>query len=1074
MSEHFYSGDLFYSQNERKETVRRSKQELADANAPMFSLADRESLLKYYTEESKKKRDELPDKYVSATSGFSISSMNRELAEAWSLQRYNGKDSASMTELKGCLTALTNKLDENVTFFDHNDIRTKVDEVTGKYKALIIACESYVFTHKSPRTIAGKARKKMAQSLLSAAVSELDMLHDAAINAFDEAKSKNATADVTLKWDDIVHHGRLRVLDHNRDDYDAALVQSAGRTVRVKHRDTKSQEYITYAMNDEDLVKCRRIVAMDALARKLSVGSLSGGDAMQTRMATMMINGKPVVACVTSGITGTTSSEYYNEDYKIKRPGSVFLTKTDPSYSEAHLKDLLSLPFIDYLCGVKGRDMKDLRTEKTDTGKGTVLGRIIADGHIEARTAFGTDFEPFPEIGDGWMDKELAEHIMGLNEKDILTMMAGVLPEEERMVVAKRLESLKGRIREKLGPDGSYPEETFKTTDSYKQMVQDPVALADKITGMKSHIPSYLDADRAMAGAAIPEEKLPEEGLLVSKKKLMEDIKEAKGKEEEALNKIITEIKAINVLFPEGSTDIAPLQEGKAALSNKLDEKFKKDHDLQAKLREYLKTSKDAKDLPNRLAVGKLLNASIHQENIVRMHVNEMCDWVDKLKKEKSQRKVAISYDELFREAMVIAQNMRRAGEFSISDLYRGMVFSEEELCERTDTESLGKLNERLKKNVKKELEKARKDAGKSEKSRDVKAIDIPDLIDKVIRTESGKVPEGFTAFIGAVKELADTGAAYLKKHDDRLINGTTAHSRISIIEDLLDLLDDEIGTFLEKGEDGALSIKRSEVKRLTDEIVKDGKKKEEITIADLCLMVKKEMLIDHEKGESAGSKHRAEKRLTDAKKRTAYKDEPFFMYSQKMDASLKSRRRNSPEVTLYADKLAELAKIPTMKVFPPEAVREYEKRRKTIKNETDRLNAESVIKNAFADVYGAFRKALDESTDAYNKYAQKQEKKFFGGVLTGQGRLDIMRNVYESGVAVHKLFTIEGKDKKLLINHDLMMQQVDILLKSGMKYEDITFMDIIVQTRKFQAEEAKKQKAGEKKGWNPFSKKKK
>lgn len=86
--------------------------------------------------------------------------------------KFNFKDSKQMQDVKLAMEQITNKMQETIPQEDKEELRTQFASLTEAYANLIRACQNYLEGHPHPRTIAGKARKRLVNGTLTMAKKE--------------------------------------------------------------------------------------------------------------------------------------------------------------------------------------------------------------------------------------------------------------------------------------------------------------------------------------------------------------------------------------------------------------------------------------------------------------------------------------------------------------------------------------------------------------------------------------------------------------------------------------------------------------------------------------------------------------------------------------------------------------------------------------------------------------------------------------------------------------------------------------------------------------------------------------
>lgn len=93
--------------------------------------------------------------------------------------KFNFKDSKQMQDVKLAMEQITNKMQETIPQEDKEELRTQFASLTEAYANLIRACQNYLEGHPHPRTIAGKARKRLVNGTLTMAKKEAAGLSNA-------------------------------------------------------------------------------------------------------------------------------------------------------------------------------------------------------------------------------------------------------------------------------------------------------------------------------------------------------------------------------------------------------------------------------------------------------------------------------------------------------------------------------------------------------------------------------------------------------------------------------------------------------------------------------------------------------------------------------------------------------------------------------------------------------------------------------------------------------------------------------------------------------------------------------
>ncbi|MBQ9437818.1 MAG: hypothetical protein IJU50_05750 [Lachnospiraceae bacterium] len=1113
------SRELFREQENRTITRTLTEEEMRLGNAPLISLADMRQLqnvgpaldaqeqrlqdMRTRTQQNmppvlqsganignlrqEGQENPLTETYISITSGYSITALKDDLFGLWKYQRFNNKDSADMQDLKAKLTALTDQFSMQVSFSNREDVRDRCGEMREKYQALVLSCEHYLSGHKSPWTIAGKARKSMAEKLLKASQAELDMLEDSAMNCFEEAKAvSSGEGAVSMQWDRILHNGRIRTINTERDHITLKRRGNSNVT-EILREGTNEREILTVARNEQELQECRKIVAMSRLAQALGCGNLSGGEEMNTRMTTMIIDGKTVQGCITSGVTKKTMEDYRRENAAVSRPGADVLDQRQASYSAEHLQGLLILPFLDYLCGVNDRAESDINTGKTETSRGVSLGRIQANAHGKAGGAFGQEAEPFPgTLQNVWMDTDFAEKILQMDGSEIYGMLTGVLEDNERQAVLSRFHNLQDKIRETAGIGGMQRDEqgvahlnrdplpqNFKDRAALEEQVRHPDSLAAYAQSQENGFHKLLNA--SVLSNAIANNQTGAEpnlfGQLVPLGDLVREIKSPAG--DSVLSEIVQNLPGMAAAFEEKRREKVPFGDGRDAVLLAINSQLLDIKALQDACRTYLKRSKGEGDFSNRYAVGRLLSASEYQERLYKEHAAAMYGWVQRLGQQHTDRDFSMTFEELFKESMTIAQRRGNAGSFDVGDMYQNVTLSEQELCEKTGTEGFGTLGAKLHHSL-----KSREDRGKTN-SEIIK--NVYDRLQEVREYQNSPLSRGFNGFVDKLNGLVRACNEYITKQEEHLLGGritSDGRERLDIVDELQDMIQEEFNTIFERKEDGRIAVREAEVERLANSCVSDTKTRDQVTFLDISLALKRNLLMEQEMAYSQGRSLKAKERNRQRSRRSNTEQEaerlrqragkgpesfvekdPVSLEKElaaksgkaslneladRLDVLLENRKKNSKEIMDCADLLNELAELKNEPIFTQYDRNAYnealESRRAGVSSGSDpdiRLQNNAVSQmNRFVDKMNAFVRARDA-------YLDKQNSRIFGGTITGQERMDILEQAYEIGRWEHGSFCETDAEGKTRFVPEKLVARIKSLLQAGKPLDQICLTDL-------------------------------
>lgn len=853
-------------QIERQESIERTKKETQAPNAALLSLADRkqffdtETVLGEHEKRLEAMRNALKDglpplyeatdkvgnvrmtektrasteQYISVTSGYDIRSMRDELKSAWKYQRYFRKDSDDMARLRSDLDAVADEMNKEITFSSYDEIREHCKEMQTKYGKLILSCENYLKTHQSPHSIAGKARKGMAQRLIKAAVAEMDMLEDSAINCFDEAKlADSKITALTVKWDDILHHGRIKV-DQDADHTSESMADYIRNSYELRDKKSDKHDVFTVIRDVGQINESHHIVAMSKLAEAMGLAELGGGGSMHTRMSSMIYHGKPVFGCVTTSLKYNESGHALVENGWHKRPGRDVLTPPETLKSAEFVKGELALPFLDYLCGITERELKKTECEKTETDRGIVLGAMHASSHLPAKHGFEADFSEFAPPEGTVISHELALKIQSLQEEDVLIMTATLLDEKERENLKKRLKSL-------------------------KKWVSDHDEAADT---------AY---NRKVREETTPKEKKEEVTTekLTPLKELAGKIKEPVGKNKDKLASYLSAVDDIVEEFDDSLADKIPLTAGWDTVKKAIDEQYSDMHGMIDSLEEYIKQSKDDNDFVNRVAVRRLILAIQYQEAAYREHAEKMTNWAQSLIADHTDRTFDISFKQVYRESSLIAQRTKNDISFPVEEAQTAKqrkatrdaddskekseaIALEKKYARRIGQKSLHELTEKLDDMIDSRSSNSGEiqDYGK-ELARVVAKKDEP-IYGPKAAVEYAKakrsadaersylvsaVTDRLTEYSRLVNELTEARDAYVLKQDGLLTGGVIRGSgRMKLMDEAYHTCVWEHDAFVDQK--NPKFVDSSKIMEFVKDLMESGRPLEEITLTDLTNMM--------------------------------------------------------------------------------------------------------------------------------------------------------------------------------------------------------------------------------------------
>ncbi len=871
------SSGYFDEQLESKNTMVRTEKERQMEHAPLVSLADQgqlmdtKGILSDHEKALKKYRETLKDglpseyrpvkdekflvgmtsettdsteSYISVTSGYDIRSMEKELLGAWKYQRYFRSDSEDMKRLKRDLHALTEEMRNDFKLRNMPDIRIKCEHMRTFYAKLILSCENYLDNHKNPHSIAGKARKSMADRLIKAATAEMNMLEDSAINCYEEALSVNRaklTDGVEIKWEDIVHHGRMKVVKTSAT-YEAKGVTKGDsvNTYELMDRETGKHDMLTVAHETAQADGCLRIVAMSKVADALGLSTLGGsGENMYTRMTTRIIDGNTVYGCITTGLTEQNDYGYSSENSAYRRPNDAYLPKRVTYEGEGYIKGKMAIPFLDYLCGVTERDPKYMECERKETDDGTELGEIRTTPHHFAKKGFGGAFTEFAPPEGTVVSPELVKKIIELKEEDLIHSLVGFLSREERALVVKRLQSLKNWVTSNAVPGYIYEE---KVKEKVKEPETQEVDFIEKLTPLD---------------------------------KLAKAIGEPQGKNKKEQAALLDGLNDTIEQFNDDLYEQAPVYKGWDEVKAKIDSQYEPIHEMNEKLRTYLENADEEEDYINRVAIGRLLMASEYQEQAYRKQAESVCNWVAKFKKANSSRKFDFSFNKLYTDASLIAQRSGiniRFPEVKPRNTKERMAKREMDAVTRDETaisierdysakvghKSLHDLTEKLDKMLESRDKNSDeiKDYGKelgivvaikddpifgpnaAEEYRKAKATSPDALKSFLVNATVTK----FDRYFEAVNNLTDARNAYFEKQDKHLFQGViTGESRMNLMDEAYKTCVWEHDGIQDKTYKKGSRVDVDRLQDYVQRIINSGKSIEKITLTDITNM----MLLD-------------------------------------------------------------------------------------------------------------------------------------------------------------------------------------------------------------------------------------
>ncbi len=969
------------------------------------------------------------DAYISVTSGFDITSLEKELLTKWKYQRFNGRDTADMVRLKDSLKEVTSVIASTAVFKSLEDVREKSREAGLKYLELIRACERYLETHKSPRTIAGIARKDMAGKLVIAARAEYDLLENSAINCFREMAGRLLEPEVSLTWDEILHQGRARIYENGRAV--STVEYPNEHKIEIKHRRSKVKDILTVARDEEELEQCRKVVAVSRLAERLGCGELAGGGTMNTRMATAVVNGKAMTGVITTGMTMTTPSEFSVRNMTPARPGSEAFEKPETVKGADYLMDETALKILDYLTGASKRKDDLLACAKQEKSGYMVLGHIQAGPETVALKGFSTDEGTVPALKGAAVDPELADSILSLNKEDLPDLFAGMIGSKEIEAVGLRLDRLKKEIEENRA--------TFVTKEALEKSIE----------------------EQTSAGQAAPET-----GKLMPLSKLVAEIGTAKGKQAEDLNGFIKDMPGCIERFIAAGKVRPDFSKGREAVLRRLDTQFLALRDLEDFCRGYLKISRDDGDAANRFAVGKLLAASVYQGKCYREHVEAVCDWYHTIRQDNHDWDLSLSFGDLFRESMIKTEHHGLAGSLSEDEIYSHAGLSMEELCERTESPCVEGLERELAESMRKKAE-----AGETNSDE----IDIlHDSLFKMKKLMGYSAQSSVDRFIGRMIMILEDIQAYEKKQGKKLLGGkgsSMGRDRARIVSDIEDLINEEYGRlFVKKKNELDFEPNTAVIQSYTEKCAKElGIPEVEVTFGDIFRTIKREELTETDKQLMRGISRKAKvvkerEEVKEAKKAKKAGTAPKDRMSEvkRLEGELADKleqpalhsiltaldedlvdTENSKEITDYAGLLRQLVEFKDEPVFSEKLCRAYKG-----DEGSERMMGDELIAR-----HNAMVEIIEKVTKAHEAYLNKPGthrslKERLKKLRAGSIRKKLVTAASE---AYHWEFDqfigVDAHGEKRIMREPLL-KAVHELLDSGMELKDITFTDLTNQAR--------------------------
>ncbi len=968
------------------------------------------------------------EKYISATSGYNIGELENDLLTRWKYQRYNGQDTEDMIRLKDDLKDLTSTLSAKVSFSSIEDIKEMSASLRGKYETLIRSCEHYLETHQSPRSIAGKARKDMANKLIAASYAELDMIEDSAVCCYQEATEYSKKDTASFTWNEILHEGRLRRVEVGQKVNPVEYVNE--HRIELRHTDSNERDLISVARDEYDLKECRKVVAMSRLADKLHCGELSGSGSMSTRMTTMIVRGEGVTGVITSGITKT-SAKAFKSRQTVARPGQgaigepVVVKGTDYQFDEMKLK------LLDYLSGVKTRKDTEFAADKEQTSGFLILKSIQATGESAVDGSFGTDPVTMPSLQGATIDQEFADLILSLKAEELPSLFFGMLDESQINGVAERLITLKAEIEEHR--------ESFKTRETVEQEV---------------------------AAATKRELKLPEQGKLIPLKSLAGQVVQAKGKNASELDGISQNFAMCIEQFAALRDKAVDFSKGKEDVVAQVERQLLAIEDLQDFCRVYMKQSKDDDDAGNRFTVSKILAASEHQAEYYRRHVEEVCDWYQKTSEAFPEWSLSLTYEDLFREAMVSANNIGSTGEFSEDEMYKSVGLSMEDLCERTETDSIESIESYLDTSMKKKVEKG-----------DTNSPEIEQLHDTLVNLKKAMEhsPEGRKSELAIrLQQLREDCQAYKdKQRSGKLPKGLfSGRGRMNMLDQIDRLFSEEfslLGTFNEEGvfvynEKNLDFYKRRAAAYL-------GIPKAEVTNGDIIYQIKMGHLLGIEKDLLRGVKRKKlveeskevekkakESSKTRKKKEAGDKPEPedpkvmekrlsdplkqkgLHEISASLGFELLKKKKNGAEISRYATVLQQLVEYKDKPIFSALDCKDYAKTKKL----------DLGIQNRLVGRFNGMAEQFNVLTDIQDRYFERMSKKLFGGVssFTGSARQELISSAYKTYHWEFEQFLGTDYKGEKRIMPEPLLKALQEVLDSGIPLSEVTLTDITNRAR--------------------------
>ncbi len=986
----------------------------------------------------------LSDKYISATSGYNIAELEKDLLTRWKYQRYNGQDTEDMTRLKDDLKDLTSTLSTKINFHGLRDVKDRASFLRGKYETLIRSCEHYLETHQSPRSIAGKARKDMAKKLIAASYAELDMIEDSAVCCYQEATEFSKTDSAFFSWNEVLHAGRIRKVTNTGQKVNIVEHINDHR-IELRHTDSGERDLVTVAKSEEDLKDCRKIVAMSRLADRLRCGELSGSGSMYTRMTTMVVNNNGVTGVITSGISKTNMSDFKSRQ-RVARPGQGAIGEPVVVKGADYQFDEMKLKLLDYLSGVKERKVTEFAADKEQTSGFLILKSIQATGESAVDGSFGTGPVTMPSLQGATIDPEFADLILSLDAKELPSLFFGMLDESQIKSVEDRLAVLKAEIEKHR--------ESFKTREAVEQEV---------------------------AAATKRELKLPEKGKLTPLKGLAEQVGKAKGKNAAELDGICRDFSRCIERFSSSRSNPVDFSKGKEAVLAQVERQLLHIEDLQDFCRVYMKQSKDDDNAGNRFAVSKLLAASEHQAEYYKRHVEDVIDWYQKTSEASPEWSLSLSYEDLFREAMVSADHIGATGEFSEDEMYKSVGLPLEDLCERTETTSIEAIESFLDTSMKKKVEKGDTNSPEIEQLQDTlvslkKAMEhSPEVMKNELplrlqqlredcqayrdKQKSGKLPKGLFSGKGRMNMLDQIDTLF--KEEFSLIGSFNEEGVFVYDEKRLDYYKRKAAAYLgvQKGEvtygDVIYQIKMDRLLGIEKDLLRGVKRKRLIEESKEVEKKAKEASKTRKRKEAGDKPEPEDPKVMEKRLSDTLKQKGLHEISSSLGFELLKKKKNGKEISRYATVLQQLVEFKDYPIFTKLDCSEFAKSKKL----------DLGIQNRLVGRFNDMCKLFDALTDIQNAYFERMNKKLLGGVgsFTGSARQELISSAYECYHWEFEQFLGEGYKGEKRIMPEPLLKALQEILDSGKSLADVTLTDITNQAR-LNATSKKDAKKGSKK----------